>query len=198
MRLALVLLLLGVAPALALDPSRPPVVLRAGRTRVVIPQRNAAGPHDWREDFCAGFLREAKLLALVDRGATRYVVFTAAGWSRGPTSRGGRCGSGWERQINWVALRGGIVREHQCRDLESCWRDAGGSIKGWRGSRLSWSSSEREGTFDCYFDRLAPEAGLQIAEFTSPEPPPSVPNPALERTPTAGDAGSAGDAPRPQ
>lgn len=197
MKLALFLLLATAAPAaLAAGPARPPVppvVLRAGRTRVVLPQRDAAGAHDYREEFCAGFLREAKLLALVERGATRYVVFTAAGWSRGPTHRGGRCGSGWERQINWVALRGGVVREHQCRDIESCWHDTQGSIEGWRGSRLTWSSDNREGLSACYFDRTAPHTGLQVGEFT-PTPSPPVADPVPEQTPAAGDPGRVNEA----
>ena len=112
------------------DPLTAPLVLHTRTGRIVIPQRNAEGTHNFREDSCSGYIATSVLHSAVRRGDTLYLVFTCAGWSRGPTSRGGRCGSGWERQINWMAIRGGIVLDHRQRDIESCWRDAFGSING--------------------------------------------------------------------
>ena len=158
----------------AAEPQPPlpsPLVLRSGTQRILIPQRNAEGPHNFYDDSCSGGIESSVLHAVVRRGDTLYVVFTCEGWSRGHSSPRGRCGSGWERQINWMAIRGGIVLDHRQRDLDSCWRDAGGGIDGWRGTKLLWSTDERDGTYTCFFDSAFPEAAIQIQDFT-PHPTP--------------------------
>ncbi len=163
------LFLLFAALASAAEPQHrffPPLTFRSGHQRIVIPQRNAEGPHDFRGDSCAGFILTSTLHAAIRRGDILYVVYGCAGWSRGPYARGGRCGSGWEHQINWVAVRGGIVIDHQRQDLESCWQDAvGGGIVGWRGAKLHWVAGEREGEYTCCFDSSFPEGGLQVLGF---------------------------------
>ena len=142
------------------------LAFRSGSQRIVIPQRNAEGPHDFTQDSCNGYTIETSTLhAAVRRGTTLYVVYSCGGHSRGPEARLKRCGAGWEHQINWIAIRGGIVVDHQQRDVESCWRDAFGSVDGWRGTKLFWSSGERTGTYNCYFDSSFPEAGLQIQKY---------------------------------
>lgn len=158
----------------AAEPQPPlpaPLVLRSGPQRIVIPQRNAEGPHNFYDDACSGGIEFSVLHAVVRRGDTLYVVFTCEGWSRGRSSPRGHCGSGWERQINWMAIRGGIVLDHRQRDLASCWRDAIGSIDGWRGTKLFWTSDERDGAYTCFFDSAFPDAAIQIQEFT-PRPTP--------------------------
>jgi len=144
----------------------PPLVLRSGSQRIVIPQRNAEGPHDFTQDSCNGYTIETSTLhAALRRGATLYLVYSCGGHSRGPEARLKRCGAGWEHQVNWLAVRGGIVVDHQQRDVESCWRDVSGSIDGWRGAKLFWTSGDLNGTYSCLFDSAFPEGGLQIQKY---------------------------------
>lgn len=148
------------------SPQLPALAFRTGSRHIVIPQRNAEGPHDFTQDSCNAYTIEtATLHAAVRRGTTLYVVYSCSGHSRGPEARLKRCGAGWEHQINWIAIRGGIVVDHQQRDIESCGRNASGSIEGWQRTKLVWASGERTGTYHCYFDLSAPEAGLQIQKY---------------------------------
>jgi len=149
-----------------MTPFLPPLVFWTGGQRIVIPQRNAQGSHDFAQDSCNGYAIERSTLhAVVRRGETLYVVYSCAGHSRGPEARFKRNGAGWEHQINWIAIRGGIVIDHQQRDVESGWRNTVGSIDGWRGTKLFWTSGERDGTYTCFFDSSFPEGGLQIRSF---------------------------------
>ena len=144
----------------------PPLVFHSGERRIAIPQRNAEGKHDFAADSCNGYgIETSQLHAFVRRGNTLYVVYTCGAPSRGPEASMKRCGSGYETQINWVAIRDGIVVDHQQRDIESCWRDIYGSIDGWRGTKLIFSSGNYEGTSTYFFDSSRPENGLVCEKY---------------------------------
>lgn len=149
------------------SPPSAPIVLKSGKATIEVPQNGPEGPKDWRALACQGGGETAVLHAAIRRGDTLYVLFTLAGWSRGSPSDRGHCGSGWEKQMNWMEIRGGAVTAHHQRDLESCWRDAYGSIDGWKGSRLLWGTGERDGQYDYLFDSVEPEKGIQVAAFKS-------------------------------
>ena len=70
-----------------------------------------------------------------------------------------------------MAIRGGIVLDHRQRDIESCWLDAFGSINGWRGPKLVWTTDERDGAYTCFFDSAFPKAAIQIQDFTAQPKP---------------------------
>jgi len=153
---------------------RPPLELHSGRTRIVIPQHDEHGAHDFCSETCRGSIEQSVLHAAIRRGDTLYVVFTCTGSSRGPNATGGRCGSGWEHQINWMAIRGDAVVQHRREDIESCWQDISGQLGGWRHGLLVWSA-EHGISFDPaevtgYFDPQAPQKGLQMkkSETTNP------------------------------
>ncbi|RYD80332.1 MAG: hypothetical protein EOP84_12095 [Verrucomicrobiaceae bacterium] len=159
-------LLLTVGTVIAETPSLSPLLeFRTGRTRIVIPQRDPQGPHDWYEASCRGGIEKSVLHAFVRREDTLYILFHCEGWSRGSAQPKGRCGGGYERQINWMAIRNGRVIEHQQRDIVSCWRDAEGTIEGWRGDLFFWSADTPEEFYTAFFDRKAPEKGMQIKEI---------------------------------
>jgi hypothetical protein len=97
--------------------------------------------------------------------AALYVVYSCGGNSRGPEAGLKRCGAGWEHQINWIAIRSGIVVDHQQRDVESCLRNVSGRIDGWHAAKLFWTSSEWDGDYTCCFDSAFPEGGLQVQKY---------------------------------
>lgn len=165
----LCLLLMTVASVCAQDDVVPnPLILRSGQTKVIIPQRDLNGSHDFFSESCRGVVDSSILHFAIVRNGTLYVLFTCLGPSRGGGGNPyGRCGAGVERQINWMAIKGGKVASHQQRDIDSCWRDAVGTISGWKGSKFYWSSEERDGSYECYFDSAEPDKGLQIAKFDS-------------------------------
>jgi len=142
------------------------LIFRSVGQHIVIPQRNAEGPHDFTQDSCNGYTIETSTLhAALHRGDTLFIVYSCGGQSGGREARLKRCGAGWEHQINWIAIRGGIVIDHHQRDVESCSRNVEGRIDGWRGPKLCWTTGERDGTYTFYFDSSLPEGGLQMQKF---------------------------------
>jgi len=141
-----------------------PLILHSAHMRIVIPQRDEHGTHDFRSECCRGGIDHAVLHAAVRRGDTLYVVFTCEGYSRGG-AYGGPGGAGWEKQLNWMAIRGDTVLAHQCEDIESWWEHIYGGLGGWQHGVLVWSA-EHGGSYDPtqitgYFDTTHPEKGLQ-------------------------------------
>jgi hypothetical protein len=148
---------------------QPLIVGRAGN-RVTIPQKNSDGPHDFFSDASRGGIEFTVLHSSIKKNGRRYIVFTCDGWSKGGENRNGRCGAGWEKQINWMVIKDGIIVEHQRRDIVSCWQDVDGEMLGWKGSLLFWNSNERDGWYECFYDATNPEKGLQILKHEKAEP----------------------------
>ncbi len=141
-----------------------PLSLHYGSHKVVIPQLDKNGPHDYNDESCLEYIDRAVVHAVIRRKNNIYVVYSCAGFSRGPEARGGNCGSGWERQMNWVVISDGRVAAFQQMDIESCWRNRGGSIDGWKRGNLIWRSDGIEAGYTGFFDPKCPEMGLQTME----------------------------------
>ena len=141
-----------------------PLTLHYGTHKIAIPQTDTNGPHDYSSESCRGFTDCSVVHAVIRRKSTLYVVYSCAGWSRGPESRGGNCGSGWEHQMNWAAIVDGRVTSFQQMDIESCWRNTSGSIDGWKKGILVWGSDGMKTGYTGFFDPQSPEKGLQTME----------------------------------
>lgn len=139
----------------------PPLKLTSGRRTLLVPQKNGDGPHDYFSESCRGSIDRTKVHAVIRSGRVLYIVYT---WSRGAGARMARCGAGWESQINLVSISDGLVTGFQQMDIESCWRDTFGTIVGWRGGTLTWSSDRYDSGYSAFFDPSHPERGLQIKE----------------------------------
>lgn len=121
---------LGTSSLIRASELPPALELRYSSHKITVPQRDADGPHDYFSDSCGGSIDRTTVHAVIRRKDTLYVVYSCAGWSRGPEARGGRCGSGWEHQMNWIAITGDHVASFRQMDIESCWHDTFGSIDG--------------------------------------------------------------------
>lgn len=113
-------------------------------------------------DYCRGGDEYSIVHADLKRGGYRYLVFTTSGWSRGTPSDRGRCGCGWETQLNFVILKGKRLIQHERVDIESCWVAVDGSHLEWKDNKLSFGSWTQDGEYEAIFDPETPVKGFQI------------------------------------
>jgi len=113
-------------------------------------------------DYCRGGDEYSVIHADLKRDGYRYLVFTMSGWSRGTPSDRGRCGCGWETQLNFVILKGKRLIQHERVDIESCWVSVDGSHLEWKDGKLSFGSWTPDGEYEAIFDPAVPKKGFQI------------------------------------